>query len=790
MFLRILKKDMTVRKSINFVLFLFITISSVFLSSSVSNIAVVTSAIDYFMDYANTPDVMFITTVDDEKNEINQWLKEGAENVENSDFEELLSVSSSDILIHKGEEELDTKGAGIVLGKLGGEYLKAFDKDGNEFDLESGEIAFGKNLMTQNDLKVGDKITVRLGDVEKTFTIKLATVDAILGHEMSGTQRMLLSTEDYEDYQQQENSSALGIYSVETKDVEKCIDEITNSGFKTINNVQTRETYKLIYSMDMIMAALLILIGICLILMAFLVLRFALVFTIEEDYHEIGVMKAIGIRDFSIKKIYLTKYLVLVIAGAILGLIISIPVSTFMIESVRQNMIMESSSANIWINILSTVAIIVVVMLFCYRCTKKLNKISVIAAIRGGQAGERYGERAGVSLYKRGRMPVTVFLGINDIASNIKRFVILLFTFCISFILITIPLNTLNTMRSREMVEKFCLNPDSKIYVRGIDDGEELLPDSKELGDDVVRLKEELKQNGYEAKVTYCPIYFLGYGEENDTTRISIMTIQMLGDNPYFLKYDEGVAPKLENEVAFSEQILEMYGWEIGDTVELSVGKEEKQMIITGTYTDYMQMGQSARLNPQIDCSSEVMFDYWNSMVDFESDKSELEIKDELSDILPDYEWSTAQEIIDVNVGGIQKTLDDILYPMTGLLCVLIMLITMLMEKLFIVREKGEIAMLKSIGYRTRDIRIWQVIRMVFVAFLSMLIAVPMSLLSNRFILQPIFGIMGAKVAIQVEPLKVYVLFPAILFAGIVVAAIFATRSIGKISIQEMNQAE
>ena len=55
----------------------------------------------------------------------------------------------------------------------------------------------------------------------------------------------------------------------------------------------------------MIMAGLLILIGICLILIALLVLRFTLVFTIEEEYREIGIMKAMGLRNFAIKKLYL-----------------------------------------------------------------------------------------------------------------------------------------------------------------------------------------------------------------------------------------------------------------------------------------------------------------------------------------------------------------------------------------------------------------------------------------------------------------------------------------------------
>lgn len=53
---RILKKDIRRRKSVNIILFLFVTIASVFLSSSINNILVVFSAVDYYMDYANVPE--------------------------------------------------------------------------------------------------------------------------------------------------------------------------------------------------------------------------------------------------------------------------------------------------------------------------------------------------------------------------------------------------------------------------------------------------------------------------------------------------------------------------------------------------------------------------------------------------------------------------------------------------------------------------------------------------------------------------------------------------------------
>lgn len=792
MFLRILKKDMKVRKSINCILFLFITVSSVFLAASVSNIAAVSSAIDYYMAYANIPDIMLITAKPDEKEEICQWLKEESGYATESDYEEFLMINQTDIefKVNGKEKEFKVNGTDLIAGTTQKDYCKVYDSDGKKFSLKEGELAFGKKLMNDNHLNQGDKITIRIGEIEKTFVIKLNTKDAAFGNEMSGTERIIISEKDYADFLKQEDVPLFCLHYVNTGQTEKCIQEINDNNFSTISNIQTKNTFSLIYSMDMIVAALLILIGICLILIAFLVLRFAIVFTIEEDYREIGIMKAVGMRDFQIKKIYLTKYLFLIITGALAGLVISVPVSSAMIKSVSQNMIMKSSGSLLWMNILCCVAIVVVVTLFCYRCTAKLNKISAIAAICGGESGERYKKRGGFALGRRGSMPAIFYLGLNDIVSNTRRYMILLFTFCISFILITIPLNTLNTMRSREMVENFALNPDSAVYVRDIEISGEQYKSSTEVEEGISRLKKELKQEGYDVKLTVSPIYFVRFGEKDGSSRVNIMTIQMLGDNTDFLVYDEGCSPQLENEVAFSKQIMEMNDWKIGDTVLAVIGGKEKDFIITGTYSDYMQMGQSARLNPALDCGSEVMFDYWNIMVDYDTEASQEEVKKELKDKFPGYSWSTAQEIIDSNVGGVQQALDDMLYPMTGGLCLLIMLITMMMEKLFIVREKGETAMLKSIGFRVRDIRLWHVLRMLFVALGALIIAVPVSLLSNCFVLKPIFGIMGAEVDIQVVAWKVYGVFPAVLLAGIIVAAVLASRSMKKIDIREMNREE
>ena len=79
---------------------------------------------------------------------------------------------------------------------------------------------------------------------------------------------------------------------------------------------------------------------------------------------------------------------------------------------------------------------------------------------------------------------------------------------------------------------------------------------------------------------------------------------------------------------------------------------------------------------------------------------------------------------------------------------------------------------------------------MVFVVLASMVISIPLSLLSNQFVLKPIFAIMGADVTIQVNPLEAYLIYPGVLLIGIIIATAIATRGVRKINIREMNNLE
>lgn len=792
MLFQILKKDLMKRKGVNLILFLFITLATVFLASSVNNIFVVNSAIDYYMDYANVPDLNILTNSEAEKENIDQFLNEQMQDgtIVDYGYNYMYIVSEKLIQVQQGENKtgIASDGISLYLGAMDADYAKVFNQNGESFELQPGEIALSRTIMELNDLVIDDSVLITLNGEEKEYRIKVMVKDASYGNQMVGMTRLLLSEQDFQQYT--DKLDRFGLYYVNTNDIIGFQDDLVSQQYSTILNTVSKDLYKMIYSFDLIMAGLLIAIGVCLILIAMLVLQFTLVFTMEEQYQEIGILKAIGLRDFAIKRQYLIKYLVIVCCGSLLGLLVSVPISDMMIKSVSINMILEHSDANFGLNILCAIFIVCFVVLYCYICTRRLHKVSAIQAIRGGSNGERYHKR-GIQLAKRMHLPLSIYLGVNDIVTHLRRYIALIITFCICFILITIPLNTVNTMNSSEMMRKFSLDPASAVYVNSLEGTNENKYTSLiSLDDGIKRLDQEMKALGYNAEYTAVPFYFINYGNVGEPLDTKILSTQVLGSHNDYLDYEEGSAPMLENEIAFSSAIMKDHTWKVGDSISASINGVRKDLIISGSYSDYMQLGMSARLNPIVDSDQEIMMDYSNVMVYLDTTLSQSELAQQLNRELSEYKWFDGQEVVDQSIGGIKSMLQQLLVPMTAMLCGVIMLITLLMERLFITREKSEIAMLKSTGFTHKAVRNWQIMRMVCVLITAMVISFLLLTLSNTFILQPIFAIMGASVEIQVDALQVYVLYPGILLAAILVATWIATRSIRNIDIREMNNLE
>ena len=364
MFFRILRNELKRKRTMNMILFLFIAMATMFLASSVSNLITVTGAVDYFMEISKVPSRFAIGLVESEQDVIEEYLEE-CESVSAYEVITAYNIANERISIVEAANTEETKYERtntLCVHAVEDGFMEVFDTEDNPLSLQSGEIAFPRLEAEANHLQVGDKVSIVIGEVEQEFTIAAITKDVVFGTAFMGFKRVLISAEDFERFDHQENQVKTNIYCIDEIDEDEFMADWQKQNFNIISMVD-KTTLSMAYIMDMLVAAILIVVSICLILIAFMVLRFTIVFTLQEDFREIGIMKAIGLRDAGIKGVYLIKYLGIAVLAAFLGVIASFPFGGMLLKQTIVNLVVNNARQNVLLHIVCAVIVVGVVLL-------------------------------------------------------------------------------------------------------------------------------------------------------------------------------------------------------------------------------------------------------------------------------------------------------------------------------------------------------------------------------------------------------------------------------------------
>lgn len=344
------------------------------------------------------------------------------------------------------------------------------------------------------------------------------------------------------------------------------------------------------YVMDMVIAGLLIVVSICLIIVAFVVLKFTITFTLNEEFREIGVMKAIGITDTKIRSIYVVKYLAIAIFGAILGLFGSIPFGNIMMKSVSENMVLGNDKGII-INICSVLVVVLLIVWYAYFCTGKIRKYSPIDAIRSGQSGERFKKKNGYRMTKS-KLHATTYLAINDILSNPKRYLTIVLAFTICSILVFMCVNTTETLKSDRLVYTFG-KPSDAYYTNVYKAMSGMSGNGKDtVYDTLDEIEAELAEHDIPAKASVEMQFKYKVEFDGEIYKLGFQQGYRTQTTDYV--YYEGEAPQNEHEIAITEQISQKIGAKIGDTLKITIGDQTDDYLITAYFESMNQMGKSS----------------------------------------------------------------------------------------------------------------------------------------------------------------------------------------------------
>ncbi|MBP3922738.1 MAG: ABC transporter permease [Ruminiclostridium sp.] len=788
MYLNILKKDLKRKKAMNIILLLFIILATMFVASGLNNVFTVINGTDYYLDKAEIGDFVVITMGDDSRGHADDIL-EKADCVKSHKIETCI-FGSQDSVSRVDGSAVETKNTALFQS-ISDAKLKFFDT-ANELvtEVKPGEVKIAGGFIKNNNLKNGDYIRIKLGDVEMELKIAGKVKDAFLGSDFMGNTRFLLNQADYDKFLADDMIKAHyqgEVAYIETDDVASTISAIAD--IPGIAFSGARSTLVMCYVMEMIVAFVVLVLSICLIIVSFVVLRFSIGFTIAEEYREIGVMKAIGIRNHKIRGLYIVKYLLMALVGGVIGFFASIPFGNLLMASVSENMVL-GNNAGVLINIISTIGTIIVILAFAYGCTGKVKKLTPIDAIRSGQTGERFGKKSILRISKT-RVRPAVFMALNDVMSAPKRFMTIIISFFLCTLFVLMLVNTVATMKSPNLITTF--GTESDLYITDVNGAMEFMNtgDKESLTKELERLSDKISEDGMPCDVSVDIQYnYKVISKENEFSLSCAQSINIPVEN---YDYFEGSAPENKKEIAITPQVSKLLNAEIGDTVTIDFGSEKIDCIITAYFQTMNNLGELIRLHDDAPTSMSSVSAIRQYQVDFTDNPSAAEIenrKERIKELL-DIEYIMNATEYCIDCVSVVPTMEAVQFMLLAITIIVVILVTVLVERSFISDEKSQIALLKAIGFRNGTIICWNALRFGIVALVAAVLAAAVSIPMTELCITPIFGMMGAtKIIFNIDPLQIFLIYPAIIFAVTIISALLTSLYTRKIKSSDTANIE
>ena len=806
MYLRMLKKDLTDKKGLNIILFIFMILASVLIVSSAQLLFTSIVMGEKTYEKCNTSDITMVTQAKISDEEEQKKIREWFENIPEYDrmyIEEGVRCPGEMLeYVSDNGEKREYSYMVYIFSKVQTDRNIPYNMDDEFFTVPKGCVALPQNIMNSKKMEIGDKIhiTTQMGNIYE-FTVS----DFYKEPSACFSCKLLFSDEDYKVLAD-DSPVKNGIYEIFLKNIEgDYADKVMDIASKFILDFEdmtftlngNKELYKTGDGIiGLVVSVVLSIVGVFMIFMIFVTVHFSLRTAVKREEKEIGIMKAIGVYSFSYRALFAVKYMAFAVIGGIIGMVIAMPLSDIMIDRFMIHIIIPKLSQRITIAIIMLILMILIMGIFILHSLRCMNKISVMDTIHGENKGERFKKIPGMFLHKKKLMNIPLFLALGDILGKIKRYAYLIFTYVVSVSMVLLVIQVKDSICSMEYVKKY-LQYNALDFDYEISDAYYTKLYEKEGSiEGVYRvINNKFAENGIPAKmdVFVNQIAFVSYKDK------SLSFVMKFGepDTSYVEYVKGGKAPKLYNEVALACLSAHQAGIELGDiiTVEydkynednISSKKVKEEFVVTAFFENQcfgvpsMIMGNEfggavanngyTMFRNKLDCEEEEYEKYFEKMDSLFTD-DEIKFYDKeraFNDIMGDY-----------------NIIFDLLTVIISVVVTIIsMMITILYEGVFIEEETSDIAVMKSMGFDSVPVKLWHIFRMIILTVISYLIAVVLNITIGNFLLgRLVSGVIYVyDFQIIVRFFTNFVVVPLCLTVAVILSILPGLKSVGKIQI-------
>ena len=792
---RVLKKDLKRKKTMTLVFLAFMILCSSFLSTSAANIVATRNAVNSFVDVSKVADQFYlVSSYFDE--EFDAWLT-SCPYVESYEKSSCILASKEDI-VFIGAQLKKSLMRWYLFTTVNCEYSLVFDENDKVVDsVAPGEMAMSVNIAKKLGLKKGDLLDIRIGSEIRGLKLTTLTKDAVSGNENIGFTRIFLSHQDYADLSDN-NQNKITDWTVMASDLDG-LRRDCNSNYIPIGHDCSRDTLLTTFVPEELASSILTVVAGVMILIALVLLQFAIRFSIEEDFREIGMMKAIGIRISDVRWMYLIKYLAISVTGTALGMVLSLPFGDFLLSPLKESMVIPKADFSLSqipigldIRFLCALGVIGFTLLFCWRATHSIAKMSPIQAIREGASGERFRPKGTIRL-RGSRRKAVLFLAVNDILSELRSFIPVFLALAFGMLIIILPANIVSTLGAGKTIE-FCGLPRVDAYSDCLAETGPTPLSEKTYSELKMALRDTERnffEKGLKIKAGASISISSRIYKDDPFNGITVTGYKRLGEQPVDIFCFAGSAPQLTNEIAMTDVLMKKLNVRLGDKVLLDFGQEEKTYIITGQiqamndnghiiiYSSFDEPDLFHVLDPFV-----VLIDY----IDRNNIPKQIE---KAQEEFPEYSILTAEEVMRDLFGETIDTLDSLVVALFFVSLSLVCLVVYLICHALLAKDTPAIVFLKSIGFTNGAIRSWQILRTMIVSIVGILAGIGLSFILTPLVTAMTFGATGAdRIAPQYDLLWTLIMYPTLILIGVLVTAILASLGIGKISIRNTGRPE
>lgn len=766
---KLILNDIKKSKLMTVVITLFIVLAALLISLAAMLSVNLFTAINGMMEKAKTPHFLQMHSGDTSMEQLFEFADKHS-NVTDFQVLSFLNIEGTEIIIQGNSLADSVQDNGLSMQSQRFDFL--FDLKGNIIQPADGEIYVPIYYMKEGQAEIGDKVTIH----GITFSIAGFVRDSAMNASIISSKRFVVSENDFQ--------SLRHLGSLEYLIEFRLADRSAVSGFEAeylaagLPSNGPPAITDALFSManaitDGMMIAVLILMSILVIIINFLCVHFTLLAKIEEDYREIGMLKAIGLRVSSIKKLYLAKYGFLAGVACAIGFLFSLFAKEPLMENIRLYM-GEGDAAGLGLlfGIIGALIIFFVVLLYVNGVLRRFKKISPAEAIRFGAPQEKSKAARGFRLSDNRVFSPNIMLGIKDVLARKKLYSTMLMVLVISTFLMIVPQNIYNTIAQRNFMTYMGIGEcDMRIDIQQTSDIKEKTAEIAAVMQKDTEIKKYTVLTSYMFDVQL---------EDNSIQKLKVE----LGDHSVFpIEYSAGRAPLQDSEIAISTLAADDLEKGLSNTITLMIDGEKKQVTICGIYSDITNGGKTAKAVFDTEESSIL----WSVIPvklenEFISDKK----IDSYKNLFSYAKVSDIDEYIGQTFGGITSAVKKASYAAVAASAMLTVLVTLLFIKMLVTKDRHAIAVLKSLGYKKEDICSQYTARSAFILIAGVLIGIILANTLGELVGVGLISSFGASAFhFDINPLFAYLFSPVLMAVCVYVATQFGISDISSLKISE-----